>query len=109
MSKSKAKPCTSEAMAAVHEMRESVHDAGSIDRRTMREFDEACLAPARALAAEEIRAIREREHVSQPVFARCLNVSRNPVSDWERGARKPGGPALRLLSVIQRNGLDAVA
>ena len=57
----------------------------------------------------QIKAIREAEHVSQPVFARYLNVSKNLVSDWERGAKKPGGPALRLLSIIQRSGLDAVA
>ena len=56
-----------------------------------------------------IKAIREAEHVSQPVFARYLNVSKNLVSHCERGAKKPGGPALRLLSIIQRNGLDAVA
>lgn len=109
MSKAKAKTYRSEALAAVHEMIEGLHDAGSIDKRTMREFDEACLAPAPVLAPEEIRAIREAEHVSQPVFARYLNVSKNLVSDWERGAKKPGGPALRLLSIIQRNGLDAVA
>lgn len=47
--------------------------------------------------------------VSQPVFARYLNVSKNLVSDWERGEKRPGGPALRLLSIIQRKGLDAVA
>ena len=58
---------------------------------------------------EGFRLIREAEHVSQPVFARYLNVSKNLVSDWERGAKKPGGPALRLLSIIQRSGLDAVA
>jgi putative transcriptional regulator len=87
MSKAKAKTYKSEAMAAVHEMMEGLSDAGSIDKRTM----------------------REAEHVSQPVFARYLNVSKNLVSDWERGAKKPGGPALRLLSIIQRNGLDAVA
>lgn len=109
MSKAKAKTYKSEAMAAVHEMMEGLHDAGSIDKRTMREFDEACLAPAPALSPDEIKAIREAEHVSQPVFARYLNVSKNLVSDWERGAKKPGGPALRLLSIIQRNGLDAVA
>jgi putative transcriptional regulator len=56
-----------------------------------------------------VREIREREHVSQPVFAAYLNVSRNPVSDWERGVKRPGGPALRLLSIIQRKGLQAVA
>ena len=69
----------------------------------------SCLAPAPALAGDEIRAIREREQVSQPVFAAYLNVSRNLVSDWERGVKRPGGPALRLLSIIQRKGLQAVA
>jgi putative transcriptional regulator len=110
MSKARAKTYKSEAMAAVHEMMEGLHEAGSIDKRTMREFDEACrLAPAPILSPEQIKSIREAEHVSQPVFARYLNVSKNLVSDWERGAKKPGGPALRLLSIIQRNGLDAVA
>lgn len=109
MSKAKAGTYKSEAMAAVHEMMEGLHEAGRIDKRTMREFDEACLAPAPVLTPEQIRAIREAEHVSQPVFARYLNVSKNLVSDWERGAKKPGGPALRLLSIIQRNGLGAVA
>ncbi len=109
MSRAKTKIYKSEAMAAVHEMMEGLHDAGGIDKRTMREFDEACLVPAPVLSPGEIKAIREAEHVSQPVFARYLNVSKNLVSDWERGAKKPGGPALRLLSIIQRNGLGAVA
>ncbi len=61
------------------------------------------------LAPEEIRAIREREHISQPVFARYLNVSKNMVSDWERGVKKPGGPALRLLTIVQKKGRDAIA
>ena len=52
------------------------------------------------LASDKIRAIRE--HVSQPVFAAYLDVSRNLVSDWERGVKRPRGPALRLLSIIQR-------
>jgi putative transcriptional regulator len=92
-----------------HEMMEGLHDAGTIDKRTLRQFDEACLAPATTLKPEEIRAIRESQHVSQPVFARYLNVSKNLVSDWERGTKRPGGPALRLLSIIQRKGLEAVA
>jgi putative transcriptional regulator len=51
----------------------------------------------------------QREQVSQPVFAAYLNVSRKLVSDWERGVKRPCGPALRLLSIIQRKGLQAVA
>ncbi|MEW6598787.1 MAG: DNA-binding transcriptional regulator [Pseudomonadota bacterium] len=99
----------SEALAAVHEMMEGLHEAGSIDKLTLRAFDEACLEPASALAPEEIRAIREAEHVSQGVFARYLNVSKNLVSDWERGQKRPGGPALRLLTIVRKHGLAALA
>ena len=98
----------SEAMAAVHEMIEGLHQGGAINKQTMREFDEVCLTPAHILMPEEIKAIREAERVSQPVFARYLNVSKNLVSDWERGAKRPGGLALRLLSIVSRKGLEAI-
>lgn len=99
----------SEAFSAIHETMEALHEVGAVDKRTMRDFDEACLTPAQAMAPEEIRAIREREQLSQPVFARYLNVSKNLVSDWERGVKKPGGPALRLLTVVQKKGVQAIA
>lgn len=99
----------SEIAASVHEMIEGFHEAGLVDKQTMREFDASCLAPVEPFLPEEIKAIRERERVSQPVFARYLNVSKNLVSDWERGAKRPGGPALRLLTVIRKNGLRAIA
>jgi putative transcriptional regulator len=98
----------SEAFATIHETAEGLHEVGAISKQTMRGFDEACLAPMPALAPEEIRAIRER--VSQPVFTRYLNVSKNLVSDWKRGAAKrPGGPALRLLALVRERGLQAIA
>ena len=99
----------SDAFAAIHETMEALHDIEAIDKQTMREFDDACLTPVHVLAPEEIKAIRARENISQPVFARYLNVSKNLVSDWERGVKKPGGPALRLLTVIQKKGLEAIA
>ena len=104
-----AKKYRSDAFAAIHETMEALHDIDAVDNQTMREFDEACLTPIRALSPEEIKAIRARERISQPVFARYLNVSRNLISDWERGVKKPGGPALRLLTVIQKKGLLAIA
>jgi putative transcriptional regulator len=88
---------------------EEAYDAGLIDKQTMREFDESSLSPALPMAPGEVKAIRESEHVSQPVVARYLNVSKNLVSDWERGAKRPGGPALRLLAVVRKNGLRAIA
>lgn len=99
----------SEALAAIHETMEALHEVGAVDKQTMHEFDEACLTPVKPMAPDEIRAIREREHLSQPVFARYLNVSRNLVSDWERGVKRPGGPALRLLTVVQKKGIEAIA
>ena len=99
----------SDAFAAIHETMEALHEVGTIDKQTMRHFDEACLTPIQVLSPDEIRSLRLREHISQPVFARYLNVSKNLVSDWERGVKKPGGPALRLLAVIQKKGLMAIA
>jgi putative transcriptional regulator len=98
----------SEALAALHGMVEGFYEVGAIDKRTMREFDESCLIAAPALKPEEIKALREGEAVSQSIFAHYLNVSKNLVSDWERGVKRPGGPALRLLSIVQRKGLDAI-
>jgi len=98
----------SDAFAAVHEAAESLHPVGAINKMTMREFDRTCLEVAEKIKPSEIRALREREQVSQPVFAHYLNVSKNLVSDWERGKRKPGGPALRLLSVIQKHGIQTI-
>jgi putative transcriptional regulator len=80
-----------------------------VDKRTMREFDAACLTPVRSLSAEEIRALREREGASQAVFARYLNVTTGLVSQWERGEKHPQGASLKLLALVARNGLEAVA
>ncbi|MGV0986692.1 MAG: helix-turn-helix domain-containing protein [Limnohabitans sp.] len=104
-----AKKYRSDAFAAIHETMQALRDVGAISRQTMREFDESCLTPIEPFSADEIRELRLREHISQPVFARYLNVSKNLVSDWERGIKKPGGPALRLLTVIQNKGLTAIA
>lgn len=109
MNRTKAKTYRSEIAAAVHETVEGMHDAGLVDKQTMRGFDASCLTSATQMAPDEIRAIREREQVSQPVFARYLNVSRNLVSDWERGVKRPGGPALRLLAVVRKGGLRSIA
>ncbi len=99
----------SDILAAIHETAEGLHQAGLIDRKTMREFDEACLTPVPKLTADEIRALREREGASQTVFARHLNVTPGLISQWERGEKKPSGASLKLLSLVARHGLTMVA
>ena len=97
------------ALASIHETATDLHAAGVMDKRTMREFDEACLTPIQTLSATEIKALREREGASQAVFARYLNVTPSIVSQWERGEKRPRGATLKLLSLIEKYGLDMVA
>ena len=61
------------------------------------------------MTPEEIREIRMRENASQAVFARYLNVTTSLVSQWERGEKRPRGASLELLTLVAKNGLDAVA
>ncbi len=99
----------SRAMASIHETAEDLYAAGVMNKQTMRKFDEACLTPVRALSPAEIKSLREREGVSQAVFARHLNVTTGIVSQWERGEKRPRGASLKLLSLVAERGLAAVA
>ena len=96
-------------MASIHETAEALNTAGVMSKQTLREFDELCLTPVRPLAPEEIRDLRMREGASQAVFARYLNVTVGLISQWERGEKHPQGPSLKLLSLVAKNGLNAVA
>jgi putative transcriptional regulator len=104
-----SKKYRSDALAAIHEAMEALHKVGAIGKQTMRGFDDACLTPVQPLSAKQIKVLREREHVSQAVFANYLNVTPNLVSKWERGEKRPSGPALKLLSLVERHGISAVA
>ena len=99
----------SDLMATIHEDAQALHRVGAISKKTMREFDESCLMPIEEFTPAAIREIREREQISQPIFARYLNVTKGMVSAWERGTKKPSGAALRLLSVIKKKGIDSIA
>ena len=99
----------SDAMAAVHETAADLHEIGLLDQRTMKEFDQLCLAPVEPLSPGDIKALRLREQASQAVFARYLNVTTGIVSQWERGQKRPSGASLKLLNIVARKGLQAVA
>ena len=96
-------------LASVHKTATGLHKAGLVDKATMREFDVLCLTPVEALTPDEIRALREREQVSQHVFAHYLNVRKDAVSKWERGEKRPDGPSLKLLNLVKAKGLEAIA
>jgi putative transcriptional regulator len=99
----------SDAFEAIHSNASGMFRAGTIDKATMRHFDESCLVVLSEIKPAEIKQLREKNHVSQPVFARYLNTSESTVEKWETGAKKPSGMALKLLTVIQKHGLQILA
>ena len=99
----------SEISEAIHSSVSGMYRAGTIDKATMREFDESCLSVPPRMAPARIRRIREKQRVSQPVFARYLNTSESTVEKWETGAKKPSGMALKLLDIVEKHGLKILA
>ncbi len=98
----------SEAFEAIHSSARALLKVGAIDKATMREFDQSCLATPPEIAPRKIKQIRENNHVSQPVFARYLNTHESTIQKWERGAKRPGGMALKLLAIVQKHGLKVL-
>ena len=105
-----SKKYESEALESTHQSAQALYAIGAISKTTLREFDEACLTmiPAQ-IPAEQIKQLRESSHVSQPVFARYLNTSASTVKKWESGEKRPSGMALKLLSIVQKYGLEILA
>ena len=99
----------SDAFAAIHSSASALYKVGGIDKATMRSFDLSCLATPAPLKPRQIKKLRERFHVSQPVFARYLNTSESTIEKWETGAKQPSGMALKLLAVVEKHGLEALS
>jgi putative transcriptional regulator len=104
----KKKTFKSEAFAAIHASAKALQKVGAIDKATMRDFDEASLGATPKFTAREIQKLRQRNHVSQPIFARYLNTSESTVEKWETGAKRPSGMALKLLAIVQKHGLEVL-
>ena len=96
-------------LEVVHESAKDLHEADLMDAQTMKEFDAMCLTPVKKLSPRQIKQIRQREKVSQPVFASYLNTSPSTIKKWETGEKNPSGIALKLLNIIMKKGLTAVA
>ena len=98
----------SRILAEVHDTARGLHGAGLISKRRMGEFDALCHLDVEAMSPRKIKSLRKNANVSQAVFAAVLNTSVSTVQKWEVGDKKPSGPSLKLLNLIQRKGLEAV-
>lgn len=95
-------------LETVHETAKGLHDAGIMEVTTMHEFDALCLPPVKEYSANQIKRLRVRSKASQSVFAAYLNTSISTVQKWEQGKKKPNGPSLKLLNLVDEKGLQTL-
>jgi len=98
---------------ALLETADDMRRAGVIDalthaKVTLRHLGNKADVVTEPISGPEIRKLREDAHLSQAVFARYLNLTVGYVSQLERGSKRPSGPALVLLNVIRRKGIEAI-
>jgi putative transcriptional regulator len=109
MSKKKLSPITE----ALLETAEGMHRIGVLSdeeyrKITVRHLGEGSVQTSKPISGKQIRSLRERANLSQGAFARYLNLTPGYVSQLERGVKQPKGPALALLNVIRRKGMEAI-
>ena len=93
----------------MHETAQGLARIGVVNKQTVRDLEALCLPPVRVLSPRQIRALQSRSRMSQAVFAAVLNTSVSTVQKWEIGEKRPSGPSLKLLNVIERKGVEALS
>lgn len=94
---------------AIHSAAAGLHHAKVINKKTMREYDDLCIAETPHFAAKDVAHIRKAAKVSQPIFAAYLNTSASTVQKWENGQKQPSGMAAKLLQIVKKHGLDVLS
>ena len=56
---------------------------------------------ALTITPEELLSLRERLHLSLPVFARCLRTNERTLENWEQGRAKPNAQAAVLIRLVE--------
>jgi putative transcriptional regulator len=93
---------------AVHETARDLHRLGFIDKRKMQHYDALCLQPVPDYDGAKVKALRTKLQLSQAVLASLLNMSLSTVRKWEIDEKRPSGPSLKLLDLLERKGLEVV-
>lgn len=87
---------------------EDLFKSGAVDEITLKEIKALALPPVKPYSPHSITRIRRKLKLSQAALARFINTSVYTVQKWEQGTKKPSGPALKLLHIIDEKGLSGV-
>jgi putative transcriptional regulator len=95
-------------LEAVHHTAADLHQLGFITKCKRRQYDALCIAPVHDYDSQKIRALPKHLQLSQAVLAAVLNTSLSTARKWEVGDKHPSGPSLKLLHLLDRQGLEGV-
>ena len=96
----------SRILNSVYESAQALHEIGLIDKRKMEKYNILCLDPIPEYTPRRIKALRTRHNISQSVLAIVMNTSLSTVQKWEIGEKRPSGPSLKLLNILDTNGIE---
>jgi len=65
--------------------------------------DKITVTPLHSYKANEIKAIRTQQSMTQRLFAEALGVSVKTVESWEAGTNHPSGIANRMLGFLTQD------
>ncbi len=85
------------------ELQQSLEDAREFEQEKMTLKTTTIISKERkVLDADEIRAIRDKYHMSRAVFAGFLHISTRTLEKWELGTSRPNEQATTLLSLTDK-------
>ncbi|WP_310598010.1 helix-turn-helix domain-containing protein [Aeromonas aquatica] len=100
---------TDTRLQKMQKMAQRFHDSGTVDALTMRKIDALAMQERLVvMTGPRIRALRQKQEISQGVLAVALNMSVESVRKWEQGKSQPQGAALKVLNLIERDGIASV-
>ena len=70
-----------------------------LSKRTLRTH-ELTVKPMPQITSIELLALRERLHLSRPVFAAYLRTNPRTLENWEQGRAKPNAQATLLIKLV---------
>ena len=92
----------------IADIAKGLHKADLISQTTLRELMDSDLPKLVEFTGEEIQQLRQRQKVSQTVFAKYLNISPATVRSLEQGKRHAHGAILKLLNIVNQHGIKAL-
>jgi len=96
---------------SINDLAHDLHEANMINKKTLKDLTKKDIEEIEYMhiyTAEEIQELRLKQHVSQSVFAKYLNISPKMVMALEGGQKKAQGAILRLLNIVDKYGLEVI-